>query len=122
MKDMQEATTTFSEKSSVLESSFMGDLKAILTDTQSEQWPAVERHRRREDRPRMGFYSGAAVDLISMVEKLKADPGTPEFTALMSQYKLELNHTSRMHPASVRTLPRTPKGTMRWTLRPSRNA
>ncbi len=91
MKDMQEATTTFSEKSSALESSFMGDLKAILTDTQSEQWPAVERHRRRETGLRMGFYSGAAVDLISMVEKLKADPGTPEFTALMSQYELELD-------------------------------
>ncbi|HEX2839456.1 MAG TPA: hypothetical protein VHN77_15170 [Phycisphaerales bacterium] len=91
VKDMQEATTAFSEKSSSLEASFMGDLRAILTDAQSEQWPAVERHRRRETGLRMGFYSGAAVDLLSMVEKLKADPGTPEFAALMSQYELELD-------------------------------
>lgn len=98
MKDMQEATTAFSEKSSGLEASFMGDLKAILTNAQTEQWPAVERHRRRETGLRMGFYSGAAVDLISMVEKLKVGPGTPEFMALLSQYELELDR--RLQDAS----------------------
>lgn len=91
MKEMQEQTGTFAEKSGKLESSFMGDLKAILTDKQAEKWPAIERHRRRETSLRQSFYSGAGIDLIAVVSKLKTDPGTPEFAALLEQYEVEMD-------------------------------
>ncbi|MFO0831983.1 MAG: hypothetical protein U0637_09080 [Phycisphaerales bacterium] len=91
IKEMQEQSGRFSEASAKLEETFMADLKALLTDKQADRWPAVERHRRRENGLRMGFYSGAGVDLLSMVAKMGADPGTPEFSALMEQYEVEMD-------------------------------
>ncbi len=91
IKQMQEEGGKFAEKSGKLEESFMNDLKALLTDKQSEKWSGVERHRRRETSLRQSFYSGAGVDLVSMVEKMKADPGTPEFAALLEQYEMDMD-------------------------------
>jgi hypothetical protein len=98
MKAMREAAGAFSDKSGALESSFMNDLRAILTDAQAERWPNVERHRRRDTGLRMGFYSGGDIDLISMVEKLRVNPGTAEFGALLSQYELDMDR--RLQDAS----------------------
>ncbi len=91
IKEMQELGGAFGEKSQKLESAFMGDLKALLTEKQGEQWSAVERHRRRDTGLRQSFFSGAGVDLITLVARTKSDPGTAEFKELLGQYELEID-------------------------------
>lgn len=89
-RDMPGITKDFAKRSEDLEKGFFDDLKAILSDSQMSRWEVVERYRRREVGMRFGFMSGAAVDLIAIVERLRIEK--PEQTAeLLSQYELQVD-------------------------------
>jgi Spy/CpxP family protein refolding chaperone len=73
-KDMPAITKDMTAKGEALEKSFFDDLKAVCTETQLAQWPAVERHHRRGKAMRFGIVSGSAVDLVSVLDRIKAAP------------------------------------------------
>lgn len=64
----------YSDAIAANEGAFFEDLKLVLTDSQLEQFPRVERHRRRETLLRRGFLSGESVDLIDLVNDLEFSP------------------------------------------------
>jgi hypothetical protein len=73
-KDMPAITKDMAAKGEALEKSFFDDLKAVCTEAQLAQWPAVERHHRRGKAMRFGIVSGSAVDLVSVMDRIKATP------------------------------------------------
>lgn len=100
-KAIAETMDAFAEKTAKLEAQFMEDVKTTLTAEQAEKWPAVERHRRRETRLRAASFSGANVDLIRVVARTQSDPGTSEFSQLLSDYEMAIDrqiveNTSRL--------------------------
>ncbi len=91
------------ERTQALEKSFMGDVQALLTPAQAQQWPKVERHRRRETTLRGGL-SGESVNLLDIVESLKVPASGPIAMAL-DEYELDLD---RALAAKERVIAETP--------------
>lgn len=80
------------EKAKALETAFYDDIKAILTAEQMVKWPSVERCHRRTQWTRVGFFSGAGVDLISLVERTKAGEGIMgDLTPLLDEYEMKID-------------------------------
>ncbi len=73
-KEMPAIGKEMGAKSETLEKSFFDDLKAVCTEAQLAQWPAVERHHRRGKAMRFGLVSGSAVDLVAVMDRIKAVP------------------------------------------------
>ncbi|MBL9001187.1 MAG: hypothetical protein JNK25_08625 [Phycisphaerae bacterium] len=91
-KDMPAISREMATKFEGLEKGFFDDLKSILTPDQVEKWPSVERYRRREQAMRFGFVSGAAVDLIAVVERTGTRPaGNTEFDETLERYELDVD-------------------------------
>src|SRR5262249_39049576 len=59
-------------------------------EQQLAQWPKLERYHRRETGLRFAFVSGAAVDLIQVVERARATPAA-QLQPLLDQYELEID-------------------------------
>lgn len=76
-KEMPAIGKDMTAKGEALEKSFFDDLKAVCTEAQLAQWPAVERHHRRGKAMRFGIVSGSAVDLVSVMDRIKAAPVDP---------------------------------------------
>jgi hypothetical protein len=109
-KVIRETMDEFGTKSAALEKQFMEDFKAIVTAEQSERWPAVERHRRRETRLNTPSYSGAALDLIKIVQRTKTDPGVPEFATLLEQYEMAIDRQLQENSRRAESLPAEKEG------------
>lgn len=91
-KEMPKVMKAMTEKAEALEKGFFNDLKALCTDEQLAQWPAVERFRRRETAMRFGFVSGSAVDLIAISDRIKPTPTSDsEYKETLSAYELEVD-------------------------------
>lgn len=91
-KKMTEEGMKFRDEFKRLEDSFTSDVKALLTEKQAEKWSAVERHRRRDLHLRFQFYTGAAVDVISVANRSGTMLETPEFKDLVSQYETAMDN------------------------------
>lgn len=75
-----------------LDEALFGDIQALLTPAQAEQWPAFERAARREQSVRRGLMSGERVNLFDAVEALKLEPEQRAgLDAAMSEYDVELD-------------------------------
>ncbi|HLP83273.1 MAG TPA: hypothetical protein VK157_02900 [Phycisphaerales bacterium] len=105
-KAIVETTDAFAEKTAKLETQFMEDIKATLTNEQAEKWPAVERHRRRDTRLRMSSYSGAGIDLIRVVDRTSTHPQTSEFSQLLSDYEMAIDRQLVENASRVSSLPK----------------
>lgn len=53
-----------------LDSTFLADLRSLLTKEQERNWDAFERLHRRETEMRLGFLSGERTDVVRLVEEL----------------------------------------------------
>jgi hypothetical protein len=83
---------SFQTKRDAMEKSFFSDVKAVLNDQQSTEWPRIERDRRREQTLGQGLIAGERVDVVQLVSDLKLSPeerGAIE--PLLEQYKDELD-------------------------------
>jgi hypothetical protein len=83
IKEMQTIGRKFAEESKTNETTFFGDLKALLTPEQTERFPRIEAARRRDTNLRMGFIAGQAVDLYEVAERAKVTevPAVADFLA-----------------------------------------
>lgn len=91
-KEMPKVMKAMTEKAENLEKGFFNDLKAMCSEEQLAQWPAVERLRRRETAMRFGFVSGSAVDLIAISDRIKPTPTSEsEYKETLSAYELEVD-------------------------------
>lgn len=73
-KEMPAISKEMTAKAEGLEKSFFDDLKAVCNEAQLAKWPAVERHHRRGKAMRFGLVSGSAVDLVSVMDRIKVSP------------------------------------------------
>jgi hypothetical protein len=89
-KEMPKIGKEFGDKTKALEKGFFDDLKAACNEGQLAKWPKLERFRRRETGLRFAFVSGAAVDLIAITERLKAQP-LDKMQPLLDQYELDMD-------------------------------
>jgi hypothetical protein len=89
---MREVTTKFRDARQKLDTGFMGDFQAILTEEQAAKWPAVERAARRDQTMRWGRLSGERVDLVAMFEQGGYDPAAKQLVAgVLSDYEQDLD-------------------------------
>lgn len=86
-KEMPGMMVEFTTKAKGIEKKFLDDARALLMPEQEEKWSSVEKHRRREKNMRVGLFSGAGLDVIATVSRTRADPGSKEFTEILSQYE-----------------------------------
>jgi hypothetical protein len=98
MEQMNKASSTMRTTSETLERAFMDDLRAILTEAQSERFVRVERARRREVAAREATVSGEAVDLGRVVAAAAPGVATPELAEAMEVYELELDRLIQARP------------------------
>jgi hypothetical protein len=92
MRDIQTEMEAFRKTSATMESGFLSDLKATLTEQQASKWPKLERMRRRERTIGRGLMSGERVDVIRLVDELKLSP--EELAAvepILEQYEQDLD-------------------------------
>jgi hypothetical protein len=89
-KEMVKAGKEFGDKTKALEKSFFDDLKASCNESQLSKWPRVERYHRRENGMKIGFVSGAAVDLVQVVDRVKATPADA-LAPVLEQYELDMD-------------------------------
>lgn len=80
------------EKMERLEKGFMNDVKSLLNEKQLEQWPRVERARKRDNGLRFGFMAGQNMDLVKMLEAAKVDvEASPELKEQVLRYELDMD-------------------------------
>ena len=74
------------------QTTFLDDVKALLTDEQRARWPKVERMRRRDEGLRFGMVSGAGVDVVEVTSSSLGDTPQPEeLSAVLDRYELEMD-------------------------------
>jgi len=74
-----------------LEKRFLTDLQLLLTETQAERWPVVEREHRRTSTISRGFLSGETVDLVDIVRTVAAEYESEELTQTIESYASDLD-------------------------------
>lgn len=73
------------EKMEKLEKGFLDDVKSLLNEKQSANWPRVERARRRDNGLRFGFMAGQNVDLVKIMGTVGVKP---DFSAELDEQVL----------------------------------
>lgn len=92
MTEVMEQMGEFRKQRTAMEQSFLGDVKAVLTDKQLEKWPRFERDRRRTQTIGSGLMSGERVDLVQLVKDLKLPAETQaSLEPTLDQYTAELD-------------------------------
>lgn len=100
---MPEITQKYRERTSAIEKSFLGDLKALLSDQQAGHWPAVERLRRRETGLGRGGLAGESVDLTDIVRAMSVN--AEGLSATLQQYELDLDRALQDRAAAMADAP-----------------
>lgn len=91
-KDMAKLGKDMADKMEKLETGFFDDVKSLLNDKQKEQWPRVERTRRRDKDLRMSFMAGQSVDLVKMLQAVGVKPdSSPELAEQVDRYEVEID-------------------------------
>ena len=89
---MGELMETFRERGEKLQSTMLGDVRAILTSEQEAHWPRVERAIRRDQTLRRGFLSGERVDVVRLVDRIElGESEKTELDSVLIQYEIELD-------------------------------
>ncbi len=91
-KEMAKMGKDMTEKMEKLEKGFLDDVKSLLNDKQKENWPRVERTRRRDTALRMTLMAGQNVDLVKMLQSVgvKTD-APPELAEQVDRYEIEMD-------------------------------
>ncbi len=92
-EDMMPVQERSRKKIGELESRFMDDLRLVISDDQAGRWDSLERMRRRDKSLGGGMgVSGAAVDLIAIVEGLEVSEALRgELTGTLERYEVDLD-------------------------------
>lgn len=99
MEESEEKRTAIQEERVALTESFFEDYKLILTPGQLEEWPAIERMRRRDRELAPGTFPGEEIDLIALCERLELgfDPervserGEAALAEVLGRYEVEID-------------------------------
>lgn len=84
-------TVDYQEKTRKLEEDMLANLKGLLTPEQDAKWNQVERYRRRETSLRYGFYSGAGVDLVRIINRSRINLTSEEGKQILEQYEADMD-------------------------------
>lgn len=84
-------TVDYQEKTRKLEEDMLANLKGLLTPEQDAKWYQVERYRRRETNLRYGFYSGAGVDLVRIINRSRISLNGEEAKQILEQYEADMD-------------------------------
>lgn len=91
-EDLRPIMEDFGEKREAMEEAFLADVKLLLTEEQTEEWPRVDRMLLRQRSLRDGLLSGEAVDLIELIKELEMSEGSvASLRPVLDQYELEMH-------------------------------
>lgn len=97
-KEMAEMGRETQRRFKELDKTFFDDLRLLITDEQAENWPKVERARRREQLMRFSMVSGSSVNLIAIVENVTRQKegaipsaNAEEVAGVLDRYDIELD-------------------------------
>lgn len=92
MQDIVTERQAFQKKRDALDKSFFEDVKLLLDEPQMQEWPKIERDRRREHSLGQGLIAGERVDVVKLVDDLEltTDQMAP-IQPLLDQYRDELD-------------------------------
>lgn len=92
MEKLPEIMRKSGERRDKIQKGFLDDLRTLLTPQQDQNWPSLERLRRRESGLRSGMVSGAGVDMVSLVDSLKLPAEESKRVAEgLAQYETDLD-------------------------------
>ncbi len=101
--------TETATKAEAAEKKFFEDFKAMLTPAQAEQWPGIQRDRRREQELSQGFLAGEQVDVVQLVNELELPAATQEaLSPTLDQYAVELDRLLVERQADQKAAPIQP--------------
>jgi hypothetical protein len=89
--DASKLTVEYQDKTRKLEEDMLANLKGLLTPEQDAKWNQVERYRRRETNLRYGFYSGAGVDLVRIINRSRISLNGEEAKQILEQYEADMD-------------------------------
>ncbi|MCA9310425.1 MAG: hypothetical protein KDA21_04415 [Phycisphaerales bacterium] len=91
-EDLRPIMEEFGKKREAMEASFLSDLKLLLDEDQTEEWPRVERMLLRQRSLRDGLLSGEAVDLVEISNDLELESDSKEaLRPVLDQYEVEMH-------------------------------
>lgn len=94
--EMPAQVKIMAEKAKAMETTFYEDLKVLLTPDQQAKWPSVERCHRRMQWTRVGFVSGAGVDLIALIEKNKpGEAAMKDLLPVLDEYEMKIDEPAQ---------------------------
>ncbi|MBC7772530.1 MAG: hypothetical protein H7210_08565 [Pyrinomonadaceae bacterium] len=89
---MGDAMKKFRKKIDKVDRGLIDDLKSLLTDSQRELWPLVERVHRRKTTINWGSLSGESVDLVDIAQGLRLDAAQmANLKEVLDQYASDLD-------------------------------
>ncbi|MEX2218029.1 MAG: hypothetical protein WD749_04650 [Phycisphaerales bacterium] len=92
--ELEKARTRVREwtrRSEQIKTTFLEDLRSLLSREQEGRWPIVERELRRLKLIGTGRLSGESVDLVRLTEDVLGAPPTAELGELLNRYSEELD-------------------------------
>ncbi len=111
-KEMPKIIKDMNERQEASQKQFIDDIKSLLTPEQLEEFPSIERHRRRDTLLRMGMVSGAGVDIWSIHDRLNARESVvpaenaQQVTGVMDRYEVDMDRLlqdmERMYKEDIR--------------------
>lgn len=92
MEKMPKIAEAHGKKRQAAQTQFLSDLKSLLSSDQEQQWPALERMRRREGSLRGGMVSGSNVDIVALVNSMNFPPDQhAKLADTLQQYELDMD-------------------------------
>ena len=82
----------FGQRRQALQDRLLGDVRVMLTEDQSTQWPRLERAIRRNQSLRRGFLSGERVDLTRVIGQVElSDEQLAQVGTVLDGYEVDLD-------------------------------
>ncbi len=102
IEPIREATEEFRGVRSQLGEQFVSDLQAGLTLEQTEQWPEVERVKRRQKLAPRGVLSGESVDLVMVADGAVTEPTErARLDTILNDYAMQLDQALQQREADM---------------------
>jgi len=124
MQTMERRRNEIAAKREALTQEFFADYKLVLAAEQLEEWPAIERMRRRERELAPGTFPGEDIDLIAVCRELELvfDPergsdGPAALEEVLGRYEIEIDRLLQARSAVSAAHPNgDPGGGMRFAI------
>jgi hypothetical protein len=101
-KDRTEHAEEFVKRAQGLEQQLLQDLRALCTEEQGSRFAGIERARRRETGGRLAIAAGDGIDLVLLLDSMKAER-TPEVGDVLQRWELDVDRAEQDRDRMLRS-------------------